>query len=237
MALLWRLLLAHLIADFPLQTDSVFAVKKEKGWGVFLHGTIFGLVAILLAKPFLKMAAVWGGLFILWLSHIAIDKGKLILVGGGRKDRLAYFLLDQALHIGSVVLIGFWLNRIPQIRAIAQDLAASVPLVKLGIAYVISVWGSPLICFYIHKAISPEKLEFAADQSSPWRMLAYAERWMLTTIVAGGGRLFLLSPLIFLPRVGFSLFASKRTFSRWEFGLGSIIAIIAGAWAAIFGAK
>jgi hypothetical protein len=237
MALLWRLLLAHLIADFPLQTDSVFAVKKGRGWGVFLHGTIFGLVAILLAKPFLKMEAVWGGLFILWLSHIAIDKGKLILVGGGRNDHLAYFLLDQALHIGSVVLIGLLLNRIPEIKVIAQDLEAGVPLVKLGIAYVISVWGSPLICFYIHKAISSEKLEFTGEQSSLWRLMGYAERWMLTTIVAVGGRLFILSPFIFLPRLGFSLFASKRTFSRWEFVLGSVIAIIAGVWAATFGVK
>jgi hypothetical protein len=237
MALLWRLLLAHLIADFPLQTDSVFAVKKEKGWGVFLHGTLFGLVAILLAKPFLKMEAVWGGLFILWLFHIAIDKGKLILVGGGRKDHLVYFLLDQALHIGSVILIGLLLNRIPRISVMAMNLEANVPLIKLGIAYVISVWGSPLICFYIHKTVSSEKLEFTTEQSSSWRMLGYAERWMLTTIVAVGGRLFLLSPLIFLPRVGFSLFADKRTFSRWEFVLGSIIAISAGVWAAIFGVK
>lgn len=235
MVLFWRLLLAHLIADFPLQTDAVFAVKKKKGWGVLLHGTLFGLVAILLVKPFLKMEAVWGGLLILWLFHIAIDKGKLILVGSGCRDHLAFFLLDQAFHIGSVVLVSQLLNRAPQVTAIATDLEANVLMVKLGIAYVVSVWASPLICFYVRTAVSSQRLGFKTQQPFSRRILGYLERLMLTAIVAVGGRLFFLSPLVFLPRVSFSFFADERTFSQWELVLGSIIAIIAGAWARSLG--
>lgn len=235
MVLFWRLLLAHFVADFPLQTDAVFVVKKEKPWGLLLHSTLFWLVAILLAKPFLKIGAVWGGLIILGLLHIVIDKSKLILVGKGHKDHLVYFLLDQALHVGSMSLLSFFLSRIPQVMAIAEGHTADLHLVKLAIAYVISVWASPLLSFYTQTALSPQKVEFKAHQPALWRMLGYVERWMLTTIVTWGGRLFFLIPLAFLPRIGLSFLAGERDVSPGEFALGSAIAILAGIWARFLG--
>jgi hypothetical protein len=230
MALFWRLLLAHLIADFPLQTEAVFAVKKEKDWGVLLHATLFGLTAIVLAGPFMRSGAVWASLFFLWLSHIVIDRAKLSLVASGHKDHLAFFLVDQALHIGAAALACLLLNRIPTISAIAVHSAVDVRLTKLAVAYVVSVWVSPLLCYYIRTALGNGTLEFKGQQSAIWRMLGYAERLMLTAMAAQGGRLFFLLPAVFLPRIGLSIFAGQRDFSSWEFILGSAIAIAAGIW-------
>jgi len=235
MVLFWRLLLAHLIADFPLQTDAVFAVKKEKRWGVLLHSILFGLVAILLAKPFLGSGAVWSGLIVLWLLHTAIDKTKLILVSGRRGDHLVYFLSDQVLHIAALALASSVLIRIPQVTAIAQGPASDVHLFKLGAAYVVSIWASPLLCFYCDGAFSPRKMGFKAYQPPHWRILGYVERGMFTAIVALGGALFFLIPIAFLPRVSIWYFAGKRDFSRWELILGSAMAILAGAWAGTLG--
>jgi len=235
MVLFWRLLLAHVIADFPLQTDAVFAIKKEKRWGVLLHGTIFGLVAILLAQPFLKSGTAWAGLIILWLLHIAIDKTKLIFVGGRRADHLAYFLLDQALHIGTISLVSLYLNRVLPVTTTVADSTADLYLIKLGIAYIVSVWASPLICYYVQAALSPRKIEFNAWQPVLWRMLGYVERGMLTAIMILGGKLFFLTPVAFLPRISLSVFANEKPFSLWELVLGSAIAISAGAWARSLG--
>jgi hypothetical protein len=235
MALFWRLLLAHLLADFPLQTDAVFAAKKEKRWGVLLHGTLFGLVAILLVKPFLGIGAIWGGLILLWLFHVAVDKAKLIAVSGGRGDHLVYFLSDQILHIGALALASYVLNQNPQVAAIVQGPVSEVHLIKLGIAYVVSIWASPLLSFYLEAAFSPQKMGFAAHQPPLWRILGYVERGMLTAIVAWGGALFFLIPIAFLPRVSIWFFAGERNFSRWEFILGSAMAVLAGAWASTLG--
>ncbi|MFC1682866.1 DUF3307 domain-containing protein [Candidatus Zixiibacteriota bacterium] len=226
MVLFWRLLLAHLIADFPLQTDAVFAVKKGRAWGVMLHSTLFWLTAILLAKPFLHIWAVWGGLVLLWLSHSVIDKAKLALVSSGRKDHLVYFLLDQLLHIGAVALVCLFLNRIPQVSAIA----ASVLSIKIGIAYVVSVWVSPLLCFYTRTAFSSQKVDFQRQQSVCWRVIGSAERLLITAVAAAGGRLFIILPLVFFPRIGLSIFTRQSKFSRWELILGSTIAVAAGFW-------
>lgn len=231
MVLFWRLLLAHLMADFPLQTGAVFAVKKKKRWGVLLHGTLFGLVAVLLVKPFLRSGAVWGGLLILWLLHLIIDKAKLILIGRGRKDHVVYFLLDQVVHIGLVGLISLALSHNSHVASVAAGRAADIRLLKLATAYVVSIWASPLLCFYIQAAFSPQKMGFQIYQLTPWRMLGYVERGMLTAIVASGGKLFFLFPLAFLPRMGLSVFEGQRNYSPWELTLGSFIAIAAGLWA------
>jgi hypothetical protein len=235
MVLFWRLLLAHLMADFPLQTDAVFAVKKEKRWGVLLHGTVFGLVAILLVKPFLGIGAVWGGLILLWLFHAAVDKAKLIMASGRRGDHLAYFLSDQVLHIAAVALTSYVLNQNPQVAAFVHGPASEVHLIKLGIAYVVSIWASPLLSYYFEVAFSPRKMGFTAHQPPLWRILGYVERGMLTAIVAWGGALFFLIPIAFLPRVSIWFFAGDRNFSRWELILGSAMAILAGAWASTLG--
>jgi len=231
MALFWRLFLAHLIADFPLQTDAVFAAKKEKGWGVLLHGSLFGLMAILLMKPFLRSGAVWCGVVILWLFHMIVDKAKLILVRRGREDHLAYFLLDQVLHIGLVGLVSLFLSRVPHVARISAASAAELGLIKLAAAYVASIWASPLVCFYIQALFSSQKMAFQAYQPFLWRMMGYVERGMLTAIVTWGGRLFFLIPLVFLPRMGLSIFQGQRNYSLWEFALGSAMAIAAGLWA------
>ncbi|PKP54950.1 DUF3307 domain-containing protein, partial [Candidatus Atribacteria bacterium HGW-Atribacteria-1] len=40
MPLFCRLLLAHIIADFPLQTNQIFKVKTNTEWGVLIHTLI-----------------------------------------------------------------------------------------------------------------------------------------------------------------------------------------------------
>ncbi len=230
MVLFWRLLLAHLVADFPLQTDAVFAVKKETRWGVILHGTLFGLVAVLLARPFLAVRATWLCLIALWVFHTAVDRSKLILVGRGRADHVVYFLLDQMLHAGSIGLASFFLNRIPQVAVISQESVADVSLVQVGIAYVASVWLSPVISYYAHQAVSPEKVSFKFYQPPLWRMIGYIERGMLTASAAWGGYIFFLIPLVFLPRLVLSLHLKERQFSLWELFLGSGMALLAGVW-------
>jgi len=54
MSLFYRLLLAHIIADFPLQTKQIFNIKMNTEWGVLLHSLIVLIFSVLLTFPYLE---------------------------------------------------------------------------------------------------------------------------------------------------------------------------------------
>ena len=110
-SLLWLLLLGHLIGDFFLQPDHWAQSKQQhkiRSRYFYLHALLHGgIVALILATTAtlnLSLALVTGLLFS--LIHGAIDYLKLLL-----GKTLIWFLLDQALHLLS--LVALWLFLLP----------------------------------------------------------------------------------------------------------------------------
>jgi hypothetical protein len=246
MVLFWRLVLAHVAADFALQTDAVFRVKKRFSWGVLLHGAIFALTSILAAIPYLNILPLWGGLIFLWLFHVAVDRAKLALSVSAQRDHLGYFLLDQLLHLGAIGLICLPLNRHPGIALLARRYAALVPQFKLGTAYITAIWASPLLSHYVRSAClrwkqrrsrepepaaPPPEGALRVFPSGPWRWLGYIERGCLVAVTAQSGRLLLLIPLVLLPRTALWISGGRRSSALWELALGSAVAVSLGLWA------
>ncbi len=99
MHLFATLLLGHLIADFPLQTNWVFALKLKNSWGIALHVAIHIVItAILLGGSI----SAWPLLSILALLHFACDWSKLNIPC---KSQICSFLLDQAAHVATLLLL------------------------------------------------------------------------------------------------------------------------------------
>lgn len=97
------LLFAHTLADFLFQTNWMVA-NKHNPLALGLHG------AVVLATAVAATGTLHPALLVLALVHIAIDAGKLILTrtrtaAGG----LAPFLIDQALHLASLIALALWL--------------------------------------------------------------------------------------------------------------------------------
>jgi hypothetical protein len=102
MDLIATLLLAHLIADFPLQVDWLFRLKKRHWAGVLLHSAMHvAVTAMLLRGPL----AQWPALIALGAVHYTIDTVKLRLTF--RLQSLG-FLLDQLAHVLSLLLVAAW---------------------------------------------------------------------------------------------------------------------------------
>lgn len=97
MNIFFTLVLAHLIADFPLQTNRIFAMKLQSSKGIALHVMIHLLVTALLIKAPLSHLPLF---IILGISHFLIDWLKLRYP---TNRQAAGFLLDQALHL--IILI------------------------------------------------------------------------------------------------------------------------------------
>lgn len=99
-----KLILAHLIGDFFLQTGNGIAKKFEKKWrstSLFIHAMIhFILILILLWD-----VTFWHVALIVAVSHYVIDGIKLS-VQNERNERITFFI-DQLAHL--TVLVVVWL--------------------------------------------------------------------------------------------------------------------------------
>ncbi|PQJ32973.1 hypothetical protein BST92_14050 [Nonlabens arenilitoris] len=109
MLLLIKLLIAHLLGDFILQTNS-FTKKKEKHQlkspHLYIHAIIHGLLALL----FLNDLKWWWAAVIVTITHFIIDAGKLKLTT--KKNARWLFLIDQLLHILVICLLYTFLAQI-----------------------------------------------------------------------------------------------------------------------------
>lgn len=98
------LVVGHLLADFPLQTDVVYRLKQQ-GWkGLLLHSGIHMVVSIALLPDLFHRL---GLLFVLGASHMVVD---------ALKPRIRFvrpsvtFLLDQSVHV-LILFIITWFVR------------------------------------------------------------------------------------------------------------------------------
>ncbi len=97
MNLLITLLLAHLFADFPLQTNRLAKLKRTSLRGVFIHVLIYmAVTALLLHQPFRYWPLVIG----LGAIHFLIDALKRVC---NKVDEIRCFIIDQCLHFASVL--------------------------------------------------------------------------------------------------------------------------------------
>ena len=107
MFLFYRLLLAHVIADFPLQTKQIFKVKMNTEWGVILHTLIVLIFSVLFTFPYLEKPKVIAILLIIFLSHTIIDKIKLKHSKRINNQSPKIFIIDQFLHISIIAILTF----------------------------------------------------------------------------------------------------------------------------------
>ena len=133
------LYLAHLIADFPLQTNRIYKLKIESSRGILLHVAIHLLVASILIEDAL---AHWSLFLVLGVTHFLVDWVKVHHHGHRQTPG---FLLDQLAHFLTILLLALW----------QPDLTAVLPLpfLWLGIALIMLpatlvflwVWATDLI--------------------------------------------------------------------------------------------
>jgi len=107
MFLFYRLLLAHIIADFPMQTKQIFKIKTDTEWGVLFHTLIVLIFSILFAFPYLEDPKVIIILLVIFLSHTVIDKLKMEYSKKTNNQSIKILLFDQFLHIAIIAVLTF----------------------------------------------------------------------------------------------------------------------------------
>jgi hypothetical protein len=133
------LLLAHLIADFPLQTNRIFSLKTTQPHkGLFLHVAVHLLVAAILLQNPLRYAPL---LLAYVAIHYVVDWLKLRQKA---TPQVPGFLLDQAAHLLTIVLLAAWqpdlTTYLPDWLAVLGVMLAFVP----AILTFLWVWATDL---------------------------------------------------------------------------------------------
>jgi hypothetical protein len=171
------LLLAHLLSDFPLQTDRIFRMKVQGHKGLALHSAIHVLVTALLIADFWHY---WYALLLLGSLHYLTDWAKLRFSG---KRLTPGFVVDQLVHLLTLILI---------IR-IAPGMTAVLPLSFLIPALILALIPAFLTFAYVwasdqcqSKTPKSERLQWACTQLLP---LSQKTGWVIVAMLTTTGLL------------------------------------------------
>lgn len=105
MSLFWHLYLAHLLGDFPLQTNRIFAWKVRNFTGVLVHVAVIVALSALLIAPLLGEPASWAILAVIGVAHALQDQFKLRYSKRTGDDGLAPYVLDQVGHLVTTIAV------------------------------------------------------------------------------------------------------------------------------------
>jgi hypothetical protein len=173
----WNLLLAHFLADFPLQSSRM-AANKGRLPVLALHAGTHLAVMLLVLTP--AWRELWPYCLLIAVVHFFIDYGKITLSARlpGR-GRLLY-LLDQLLHYATLIVVAIWVNRTQGSLALALD--PGLAIVATGYLLATYVW-----------AISEKVL---TDPQSPYQQELASGFWprMAARALLLTGLLWLLYP-------------------------------------------
>ena len=106
-SILVRLLIAHCITDFLLQSNKWILDKRRKVWSskyLWYHGMITGALAWIFV-PDLKL---WWAILFIMITHIITDGWKLT-AEKKRGTKLSLFLIDQLIHVIVLVITWLWI--------------------------------------------------------------------------------------------------------------------------------
>ena len=104
--MIWHLLLAHFVADYPLQPGWM-ARNKRRPHVLIGHVSIHFLVMLLLAGE--ARSIVWPYLLVLALAHLLIDIGKETVRHLRPRWVIGPYVVDQLMHYVTIFLTGTWI--------------------------------------------------------------------------------------------------------------------------------
>ena len=182
------LLIAHFLADFTFQGSTLAEEKKNSQGALLLHSTIYAGVMALACfagvKPLYALlpAAVFA------VTHLVIDECKCLIAR--RWDSIWLFLIDQALHIGVIILVWrfFYLESVPSSLMLA---AQKVPRANniLAITLILTVNWDPA-CVLVRKLFDElntgeERISFN-DEPRAGRIIGKLERFIIVILMLTG---------------------------------------------------
>lgn len=183
----WHLILAHILADYPLQSDWLVENKRSL-WASGIHiATHLGVMFIIVGSA---RTMIWPQLLVLTFFHFLMDWTKTSLGNLWPGGLSVQYIVDQLIHIGSIIIIATWID-----RTLAPDqfpINGMWPVLVLGYLLATYVW---FISERIFVRNNPDYLR-EVDESFIGRMLARGVLLTVFLLISPGFEAFALVTLL-----------------------------------------
>jgi hypothetical protein len=153
------LLIAHILADFPLQAGVIYKWKTASKLGLGLHVAIHMVVMLFMFEDPLSW---WPALVALGIIHYLIDWAKLRFPV---KPQTLGYIIDQALHAASLIPIAL----------IFRNMQPTIPDQYLVFDFVLAMASPILLMFWTYTWDVREPL----PNTRPYSLLTWAKRSLL----------------------------------------------------------
>jgi hypothetical protein len=223
MFIFWRLLLAHFIADFPLQTNKVYFLKTKFPWGSFLHSGIFIMVSILLLWPLWCRTDFWFFLLFLFVAHGFQDLLKIIYNRQSSHDTVWLFIFDQIGHvafISTVLLLPIGLVRYVTGRDSWFYWYSQDKLIMCLVFLISTGFGGTILIPYVEKLVKhlPQ-----VEIPPQYKYHGVLERMLIVVLISAPGYWYIFTPGVFLVR-----YFSRENYSTASVVVSVLVAVAGG---------
>ena len=200
MAILLRMLLAHILGDFVFQ-PTVLVKMKRSGWGgLILHSAVVSLATALLLWN--QMRYWWLWVLVLGVFHTFVDQYRTFF-GTGERWGIIYFVGDQIVHLMSMIVVA-WVAAGWRLGDLAVLFSSAATQEERWLAYVTAVvvllWSVPIWeAEVLRTMVGRQGGSKKWTQVSNWsRLYGGIERMLGLGLILGG--LMCLAPAAFLLR-------------------------------------
>ncbi len=193
MTVLYLFILAHLLADFPLQTTGIYEWKYKSIWGSFFHSGVFITLSFILLFPYRVYFSFLILFFVLWLIHGFQDWLKAVYIEKYHRDNLWIFLLDQFCHI-AVIIIGVSLTPFGKHFFYLMETASFKNFLLILIGYTFISFTGVILLAYIKKEIYATKEIYLPNEQEKWKEIF--ERVIYFTFFLLGGFFYIVFILV-----------------------------------------
>ena len=181
---------AHLFADFTLQSEKMAEEKFDEIRVLIIHCLMYlacMLTACLLSFKINKI--IWP-VGVLVLSHTLIDWVRTKI----RQKELKIFFIDQALHIGVILLVYYLFDLDAAIGSVLQNVIdantadAIGKALMLGLTYLIALHPTGVLIRKVLQAVKQKDEESQTDENSNriGYLIGMIERVLVVTLVLIG---------------------------------------------------
>jgi hypothetical protein len=227
-----RLLLAHFIADFPLQFNKIFEFKRKGLMGGIPHALVVAMTFTVFSWPYLNIPGIWILIYFFSLVHLFQDTIKLKY--GNLKYSFWFYLLDQLFHIATIATI-----LLLKLKDLPPPKENGHPLViiynsDLLMLYLIAIIVATYNGLYLIRSFKVSFFGRSGTYSNFEKWFGMLERTLIVSIFALGCQFFALLPFLLLLRpliffIGKRRIRMRKNFiSLQEFSFSWIIATAAG---------
>ena len=171
------LLLAHLVADFVFQTTASCKSKAEKHWRSG-HQYLHALIVFALAWLVSWNVRFWWGALAIGIAHLCTDIWKSY-----RPEKVTWFALDQAMHVGALALVAWlWTQR----HEWSMPLGIELNYVAVAVAAMVCWKPANIFIKLMLKHYSVNMPEECESGFNAGALIGTIERWLILIFVCLG---------------------------------------------------